>query len=87
MVLPGDAVVGVHHELERPAARAAGDLGVADRMVVAVLPGDQPGEPLPAALDQVQPGVLVERGVGVGGAGRVEQAPDGRRRPPGPAGS
>ena len=46
-------------------------------MVVAVLPRDQPGEAAPASLDQVQPGVLVEGGVGVGGRRRVEQAPDG----------
>ena len=73
----GDPVVGIHHELERPAAAAPGHLGVADGMVVAVLPRHQPGEAASASVDQIQPGVLVEGGVGVGRRRGVEQAPDG----------
>ena len=69
----GHAVVGVDDELEGPAARALGQLGVADRVVVARLPRHQAGEALAAALDQVEPLVLAQRAVAVGCGGHVEQ--------------
>ncbi len=83
----GDAVVRIDHELKRPAARAPGHLGVPNRMVVAVLPRHQSGEAASPSLDQVQPGVLVQGGVGVSSGGRVEQAPDGLDVAPRPSGS
>ncbi len=73
----GDPVVRVDDELERPAAGSSGYLGVPDRMVMPVLPRHQAGEPRPAALHQVEPGVFVKGGVGVGRGSRVEQPSDG----------
>ena len=70
-------MVWVHHELEGPAVPAARHLGVAHGMVVPFFPGHQTGESVSAPLHQVQPGVLVERGVSVGGAGGIKQAADG----------
>ena len=70
------AVVGIDHELQGPGVVAPGDLGVGHRVVVPGLPRDQAGEPGPASLDQVQPGVVVERAVAVGPLGGGQQARD-----------
>ena len=64
----GHAVVRVDDELEGPAAVASRHLGVADRVIVAVVAGHQAGEALPAALRP-------------GRARRARRARRGRRRP------
>ena len=80
------AVVGVHDQLERPRVVAPGDLGVGHRVVVTRLPGDEAGEARAAALDQVQPQVVVQRAVPVGSLRGGQQARDlgdvGRRHLP-----
>ncbi len=74
----GCPVVGVDHELQGPVALAPRHLGVADRMLMAVLPGDQAGKSSSAALHQIHPGVLVQGRMGVCRTGGVEQVANGR---------
>jgi hypothetical protein len=64
----------VDDELERPAVVASRHLGVADGVIVARLPGDESRESLTASLDQIEPRVLVDRGVGVRCRCRIEKA-------------
>ena len=81
----GCAMVGVDHDLEgpaRPVTAAIGakaQLGIAHRMGVAGFPGDEPGKALPPSLDQVEPGMLAERGMGVGLARSVQEPGDRRK--------
>ena len=84
----GCPVVGVDHELQGPARPAPRHLGVADRMLVAVLPGDQAGE---AALGR--PGPDPARRARPGRHGRrphwraSSRSANGRRRHRCPGGS
>ena len=79
----GRPVVGVDDDLEAPAGavaapvvRAQAELGVADRVGVAWLPGHEPGEAFSSPLDQVEPGVLAEGRVGICLARRRQQLGD-----------
>ena len=70
-------VVRVDHELQGPALRTTRNLGVAHGVAVARLPRHQPGEALAAPLHEIEPLVLAQRTVAVGGGGHVEQLGDG----------
>jgi hypothetical protein len=73
-------VMGVDHDLHRPGVvttLAPAHLGVAHRVGMARLPGDEPGEAGATPLDQVEPLVLAEGPVVVGDRGHVEEGGDG----------
>ncbi len=69
-------VMGVDHELESPRVVAPRQLRIGHRVGVPGLPGDEAGEAGPAAVDQVEPGVVADRLVPVGPLGGVEQLGD-----------
>jgi endonuclease III len=70
------AVVGVDHDLDRPAVAPPRDVRVRNRMVVVGLPRHQPGVAGPPALGEVEPAVVAQRPVSVGGLGDVEELGD-----------
>ncbi len=76
--VPGYAVMRVDDVLEGPTGRPPGQLGVAHRMTVTGFGGDQAGEALPSAQDQVEPFVLPQGLVAVGLRRQVQQLLDGR---------
>ncbi len=64
--------------LSSPAAvRAQAELGVTHGVGVARFPGHQAGKALPPTLDQVEPGMFAEGGMGIGLARRRQQFGDG----------
>ena len=65
----------VHHVLDRPASVVpATDLGVGDYSLTTGLSGDEAGEALTTSLDEVEPLMLAEGAVPIGGTGDFERA-------------
>jgi hypothetical protein len=66
----------VDHELDRPTGRSPAQVRVSDDATVDTLARDEAGIAGPASLDEVEPGVLVERMVVIRVLGSVKQRRD-----------
>ncbi len=70
------AVVGIDDHLEGPRVVAAGDLRVGDRSIAVAVAGDQRREPGVATRGEVEPQVVRQRLLALGGRGRPQQRAD-----------
>ncbi len=70
------AVVGVDHQFEGVRVVAARDLGVRNRVVMTRLGGQKSGEPVEAAVDEVEVEVVGQWSATIGPSSRVEQVGD-----------
>jgi endonuclease III len=71
------AMVRMHDEFEAPRVVALGDLCVGDGVVMTRLPGDEAGETGAAALDEIEPGVVVDGPLAVGPLDVLQKSRDG----------
>ena len=62
-------VVRVNHEFNRERIMALTDLGVGHGMVVITFPGNESGETLAAAVNEVEPQVIRKRTMAIGALG------------------
>ena len=62
-------VVRMNHEFNRERIMALADLGVGHGMVVIAFPGNESGETLAAAVNEVEPQVIRKRSMAIGALG------------------